>query len=171
MQWGKSSQLRYTYDKVSVNVRGLEALGAHSEQYGSLLIPIIMSKLPSDVRLQVARTTQKDVWEIKELLEIIRNEVEARELSEHVKTNNEVKKVQNPKNGGSMPSLVANGDPDKDTFTIKGAFCRKPHYSFSCETVTKLSDRKDILRKDGRCFVCLQFGHRASQCSRKTSAM
>ena len=42
----KSSQLRYIYDKVSVNVRGLEALGVHSEQYGSLLIPIIMSKLP-----------------------------------------------------------------------------------------------------------------------------
>ena len=64
--------------------------GVHSEQYGSLLIPIIMSKLPSDVRLQVARTMQKDVWEIKDLLEIIRNEVEARELSEHVKANNEV---------------------------------------------------------------------------------
>ena len=103
----KSSQLRYIYDKVSVNVRGLEALGVHSEQYGSLLIPIIMSKLPSDVRLQVARTRQKDVWEIKDLLEIIRNEVEARELSEHVKANNEVKKVQNPKNGGLIASLPA----------------------------------------------------------------
>ncbi len=113
----KSSQLRYTYNKVSANVRGLEALGVHSEQYGSLLIPI-MSKLPSDVHLQVARTTQKDEWEIKDLLEIIRNEVEARELSEHVKTNNEVKKVQNPNNGGSIASLVANRAPDKKTFTI-----------------------------------------------------
>jgi hypothetical protein len=31
----KSSQLRYIYDKVSVNLRGLESLGVHSEQYGS----------------------------------------------------------------------------------------------------------------------------------------
>ncbi len=62
---------------------------------------------------------------------------------------------------------MANEAPDKNTFAIKCAFCGKPHYSASCEAVTKLSDQKDILRKDGRCFVCLQFGHRASQCSRK----
>ncbi|XP_028409239.1 uncharacterized protein LOC114531823 [Dendronephthya gigantea] len=58
----KASQLRYIYDKVSVNVRALEALGVHSDQYGSLLIPVIMSKLSSDVRLQIARNTRKDVW-------------------------------------------------------------------------------------------------------------
>ena len=28
-----------------------------------------------------------------------------------------------------------------------------------------MKGRKDILRRDGRCFVCLQFGHRGSQCS------
>ena len=62
----KSSQLRYIYDKVSVNVRGLESSGVHSEQYGSLLIPVIMSKLPADVRLQIVRGTQNpgdlDTW-------------------------------------------------------------------------------------------------------------
>ena len=52
----KSKQLRFVYDKVSVNIRALEALGIQSDQYGSLLIPVIMSKLPSDVRLQIART-------------------------------------------------------------------------------------------------------------------
>ena len=50
---------------------------------------------------------------------------------------------------------------------IKCAFCTKPHYSASCEAVSNLKDRKDILRRDGRCFVCLQFGHRGSQCSRQ----
>ena len=35
--------LRKVYDKINVNVRGLEDLGVKSEQYGSLLIPIIMS--------------------------------------------------------------------------------------------------------------------------------
>jgi hypothetical protein len=45
----RSTQLRFVYDKVSVNVRGLEALGVKPDQYGSLLIPVIMSKLPADV--------------------------------------------------------------------------------------------------------------------------
>ena len=81
----RSTQLRFVYDKVSVNVRGLEALGVKPDQYGSLLIPVIMSKLPADVRLQIARNSDKDVWEIQELLEAIRRVVEARELSDHIK--------------------------------------------------------------------------------------
>ena len=38
----KPSQLRFLYDKISVNIRGLEALGVKSERHGSLLIPIII---------------------------------------------------------------------------------------------------------------------------------
>ena len=41
----KPGQLRFLYDKVSVNIRGHEALGVKFEQYGSLLIPIIIAKL------------------------------------------------------------------------------------------------------------------------------
>ena len=51
----KSSSLRYVYDKISVHVRGLEALGVSSKEYGSLLIPILMSKLPNDLRMRIAR--------------------------------------------------------------------------------------------------------------------
>ena len=42
---GRLSSLRYLYDKISVNVRGLASLGISSDQYGSILIPIVMSKL------------------------------------------------------------------------------------------------------------------------------
>jgi hypothetical protein len=77
----KPSQLRFVYDKISVSVRGLEALGVASSQYGSLLIPIIMSKLPSEIRLHIARNTVDEVWNITDLLEVMRKEVEARELS------------------------------------------------------------------------------------------
>jgi hypothetical protein len=74
---GTASSLRLIYDKVSVNVEGLEAIGVKAEQYGSLLIPVIMSKMPSDVRIQIARNTTKDVWDIRELLDVIQKEVEA----------------------------------------------------------------------------------------------
>ena len=33
-------QLRLVYDKISVNIRGLESLGVDSNQYGSLLIAL-----------------------------------------------------------------------------------------------------------------------------------
>ena len=43
------SSLRFVYDSLSVHVRGLQSMGISSDQYGSLLIPIIMAKLPNDV--------------------------------------------------------------------------------------------------------------------------
>ena len=47
------------YDKIWVNVCGLEALGVYAKRYGSLLIPIIMAKLPADIRLQVCSLNYK----------------------------------------------------------------------------------------------------------------
>ena len=59
----KPSSLRYVYDKINVNIRGLSAMGISSTQYGSLLIPIIMTKLTPELRLRIARETKKEVWE------------------------------------------------------------------------------------------------------------
>ena len=81
----RSSHMRLVYDKIKVNVQRLEALGVRAEQYDSFLIPIIMAKLPSEVRLQIARVTNKDVWELEELLQVIKVEVEAREISDAIK--------------------------------------------------------------------------------------
>ena len=62
----KTSQLRFIYDKISVSVRGLEALGVNCSQYGSLFIPIIMSKLPPGIRqLQTAKNTSEEVWRLE----------------------------------------------------------------------------------------------------------
>ena len=81
----KPNQLRYMFDQIRVQIRGLESLGVKTESYGQLLIPIIMSKLPSEIRLQVSRATEKEVWEIQELLDLIQKEIEAREMTEQVK--------------------------------------------------------------------------------------
>ena len=78
--------LRYVYDKMSVHVRGLASLGVSSEQYSSLLIPVIMSKLRTEIRLQIARKATSEIWKINELLNTIKLEVEAREVSEGVRS-------------------------------------------------------------------------------------
>ena len=90
----KASQLRLVYDKIGINIRGLESLGVSSHQYGSLLIPVIVSKLPHDIRIQVARNTAREVWEMSDQLEVIQQEVKARENSEGVKTNVSLGKLQ-----------------------------------------------------------------------------
>ena len=92
----KPSQLCFLCDKINVNIRGLEAVGVNSEQYGSLLIPIIMAKLPAEIRVQVPRNTSQDVWEIDSLLDFIQGEIEAREISEKIKAVTEQVKHPSP---------------------------------------------------------------------------
>ena len=160
----KPSQLHAIYDNIHASVRGLEALGIGAEQYGSFLIPIVMDWLPADVCLQIVRVTTKDIWEIDELLLVLRTEVEAREISDRIKAN-EVRNLFPPsqlRNSRSTASaLVAR---EVGSRNVSCAYCKENYYSASCGKVTGTSERRDILRKEGRCFICLMKGHRASEC-------
>ena len=57
----KIADLRLIYDTIMVHVGGLERLGVSSEQYGSLLVPVIFSRMPEEIALDVARKTTENV--------------------------------------------------------------------------------------------------------------
>ena len=46
----------------------MESLNVTSHQYGSLLVPVILSKFPSDIWLRVAYESDGDTWNINDLL-------------------------------------------------------------------------------------------------------
>ena len=73
------------YDQITVHIRVLKTLEINPEQYGSLLISTLMSKLPSKVRLRIAWESREDVWKIKDLMKVVQTEVEAREASKNTK--------------------------------------------------------------------------------------
>ena len=73
----KPHSLRTVYDKISIHTGGLASLGVSSKECGSLLIPMIMSKLPTEIRIQIARNSNTDVWNIEDLMKIIKTELEA----------------------------------------------------------------------------------------------
>ena len=50
-----SKNLREFYDICEANIRGLETLGVMTESYGSLLIPILLKKIPEDIRRLIFR--------------------------------------------------------------------------------------------------------------------
>ena len=58
----RPASLRSVYDRINVHISGLSTLGIESEQYGSLLIPVIITKLPDNIRLRIARETKGDVF-------------------------------------------------------------------------------------------------------------
>ena len=48
------------------------------------------------------------------------------------------------------------------------SICGQYHYSASSEHVKDVEDRKDILRDQKRCYLCLQGGHCAHECENGT---
>ena len=137
-----------------------------------------MSKLPPGIRLQIARNTSEEVWKIIDLLEVMRKEVEARELSENVRsseidnrksgTGNEIDNYRkmNQRNKPKYQASAANFDQTNET-KPKCVYCREYHFSASCTRVQDSSKRKEILTTDKRCYLCLKTGHITRDCKKQ----
>ena len=63
-------------------MRSLESLGVEANSYGSLLVPIIMNRLPHQLKLVVSRNLSSDLWDLTEFLKIVKLEITARENCE-----------------------------------------------------------------------------------------
>ena len=161
----RSNSLRFVYNKISVHIRGLPSLGVASDQYSGLLIIVVMSKLPNDLRIRIARETASAVWKIEELIDVIKREVEAIEVSENVKITEDRNKKPPPYQNKNVKyptanSLVAKDDQTaKKTPEIRCVYCHDLHYSVSCWRVTDQNHRRSILIELKRCFKCLFPGH------------
>ena len=138
----RPASLQYIYNRISVHVPGLASLGISTEQYGSLLIPVVMSKPSNEIRLEVARNSTEEIWKIEDLLHTIKKEVG---------------KLPIP----SANLLVANKFGRNP---VKCVYCKEYHYSTSCERVKDLKKHKEILVKERRCLNCLRPGHVISTC-------
>ena len=164
----RSSSIRFVYDKIRVHVRGLDSLGVTPDQYGSLLIPVVMSKLPNSLRLEVARRSTNEIWKIDELLETIRKEIEAREASDQVKLNDPKPPTFERTSKPGLSTAQALLAKDNTNTKILCVYCGELHYSASCDKIIGMQNRKDILRRDKRCFVCLRIGHVSRECANVT---
>ena len=166
------SQLRQIYDKIMVHVRGLESLGIASEKYVSLLIPVIMSRMPADITLQIARKTSDDVWSIDEIMDIIREELEAREMAENINVDTHKKHERQSRSTtstfGTTKVFVANesGQVKKE---IRCFFCTKRHFAEDCTEIKDVHKRMEILRAERRCLCCFKIGHLARNCHKEMS--
>ena len=72
-------RLRKLINKVENSVRNFRSLGVDSNNYGKLLVPVLNSKLLSDMRTLLARRFSGKVWDPDEMLKLFRCELEAKE--------------------------------------------------------------------------------------------
>ena len=68
--------IRQLYDKTEIHIRGLHALGVEAQQYGSLLVPVLLSKVPREIRLIISREFDTGNWSLDELLKVFKTEVQ-----------------------------------------------------------------------------------------------
>ncbi|XP_066923466.1 uncharacterized protein [Clytia hemisphaerica] len=62
-------ELRMLYNNIEIQIRNLRGIGLEEKRYGPMLAPVIMSKLPQEIKLLLTRKFGKDVWAIDKLLE------------------------------------------------------------------------------------------------------
>lgn len=61
------SSLRSFYDKTEIYIRGLESLGQMESSYGALLVPVIMKKIPDEIRKNMVREHGSSNWSLSDL--------------------------------------------------------------------------------------------------------
>ena len=63
------------------SVRNLKSLEVDPSSYGILLVPLINEKLPTEMRLLVAQKFGNELWDLSEMLRVLKHEMEVKEQS------------------------------------------------------------------------------------------
>ena len=157
-------KVRMVFDKIESHVRSLQAMGITAEMYGSLLIPVIMEKIPDEFRLMISRRLKSERWDIKELIAIFKEELEARENCKFVSAG--ISNMQGSFRAQTRSSVsTAAALQTADKIPNSCFYCDSPqHKASKCQVVTDPKTRREILKKSGRCFLCLRSKHISRHC-------
>ena len=123
--------------------------------YNTLLIPVILERLPDSIKFVITSKLGKNNWKILELVESIKKEVDARKKTEF---SNEKLDVEYHRK--TTHSLVGIQKPSSRNCV----FCGKRHYGDKCQNITDIAKRKKILREEKHCFNFLLNGHVIKNC-------
>ena len=165
---GEVKKLRNIYDKLELHVRSLRNVGVSPDTYGSFLAPVVMSKIPEELRIIITRDLPSGEWKLEPLLKIFNTELQLREKCTLVSGTGQRKEQHfSQRDKGKyinryQSSTAALLTENKSVQTREGpwcTFCNGNHPSSNCTIVTDISARKQILRRRGKCFKCLKTGH------------
>ena len=138
-------ELRRLYDKTESSIRSLDALGVKPESYGTLLIPVFLKKLPSELRLILTRRVPTDEWQLTKIIETFLEELEARERANVHKHKSEFY----PKRSRESPTIKT----FSSTGNVGCCYCGlEGHAPTNCKTIVSIDERKRVIRSSGRCL-------------------
>ena len=166
-------------DELLAHVRSLEALGVTGDQYGVILTPLILSRLPQDVRLEWAREGEGRESDLDWLLTFLASEINRRERSQSFRdttTHDPVvttceEKVRSARKASASALHVHSSASGSEDVQVSCDVCGfKGHTAERCWNLTKLStvsERRSKVQMCGLCFRCLRRDHVAKDCLNK----
>ena len=165
-------RLRHLLDDIETHFRGLEALGVDKETYSSIVVPVLMDKLPENIRINMIRFGGDYLnWGLDEMMEALAREVEIRESHVSVFRPHVSQSSAAPRPTPSQHQREKIGTAST-LFTQQPVgkrcpFCYESHAAEDCNNVKGPDERKCMLSRYARCFLCLSKGHKAFQCRSK----
>ena len=162
------AQVRKFYDTVETHCRGLKALGVESSSYRTILVNIFLQRLPDEIKLIISRKMNEvsgdDNWNFDTLLDILQTEVEVREkcmITSH-KQYSQGAPNKMPYHNKSISATASTLFASNKNIDQTCTFCCGQHPTAQCHVVTDIRERRNILQRQGRCYLCLRkAGHLA----------
>ena len=161
--------LRNFYDKTETYVRGLESLGQMEDSYGVLLVPVMLGKLPAEVKRNITRGHGSTDWNLGDLRRAIWTEINIMDAGNSTYMTMEEMQISTmlTNTRPSVTHTTRNTESDQRGKN-KCLYCKGDHYANGCTTVTDHEERMRIVKRDRLCFNCLK-RHKVSKCkSRQT---
>ena len=106
----------------------------------------------------ISRQFCGQVWSLDKVMQYFSNELKAQENCNLDKVTSDFSRKREPYTTSGLFTYTRNK---------KGSclYCSGDHFSSRCHKVTNYQARKAILRRHGRCFICLDNGHIAKNCT------
>ncbi|XP_065900135.1 uncharacterized protein [Dysidea avara] len=152
------SSLRQFYDTTEGHIRSLATLGEPEDSYGSLLVTILLGKLPAKTKQNLVRAHGNKKWTITELQAAVLNEIHILEMG----SSTESRTSPIPPTASFLTSAKKSITAGKSK--PRCPFCAGCHFPSMCESVQDPRQRCEIVRQNKLCFNCLGH-HKVSQCN------
>eukprot|EP00794_Sanderia_malayensis_P004910 gene4910-biopygen3985 len=144
------TRLRNLHDDLETHFHGLEAMGAEKETHSSVVIPVVMEKIPESIRNSMIRFGGDYLnWNLDELLKALAKELEIREIHVPLKMNGQQQLTsqnnQRPRQNENMgtTSALFMGKQEKK----RCPFCLQDHEAEACEKYKNPEDQPQPLSK------------------------
>ena len=156
-----TSDLWSLYDKLQTHIRSLETLEIKGNTYGVILTPLVLHKLPENIRLEWARQGDGKESDLDALLTFLHAEIVRRERSQTFRSPSDPSKPSfkpdksNEKYSASSLQVLTSGG-GKNNKKVVCLVCDRGHATDKCYSWTRLSleGRKTQCRKKRLCFLC-----------------